>query len=58
MDLVIPLVKSNGGNLLTVTTNAEKNVAFYTMNGFELIKKETLECNGKSIGNWSFRMDL
>ena len=57
-DLVIPLVKSNGGNLLTVTTNAEKNVAFYTSNGFKLIKEETLECNGKSIGNWTFRMDL
>ena len=57
-DLVIPLVKSNGGNLLTVTTNAEKNVAFYTKNGFEVIKEETLECNGKTIGNWSFRMDL
>jgi ribosomal protein S18 acetylase RimI-like enzyme len=57
-DLVIPLVKSNGGNLLTVTTNAEKNVAFYTKNGFEVLKEETLECNGKTIGNWSFRMDL
>jgi ribosomal protein S18 acetylase RimI-like enzyme len=57
-DLVIPLVKSNGGNLLTVTTNAEKNVAFYTSNGFKLIKEETLECNGKTIGNWTFRMDL
>ncbi len=57
-DFVIPLVKSNGGNLLTVTTNAEKNVAFYTNNGFSLVKEETLECNAKTIGNWTFRMDL
>ena len=57
-DFVIPLVKSNGGNLLTVTTNAEKNVAFYTNNGFSLVKEEMLECNAKSIGNWTFRMDL
>jgi ribosomal protein S18 acetylase RimI-like enzyme len=57
-DLVIPLVKSNGGNLLTVTTNAEKNVAFYRNNGFTLVQEEMLECNAKTIGNWTFRMDL
>ena len=57
-DFVIPLVKSNGGNLLTVTTNAEKNVAFYINNGFKLVKEEMLECNAKTVGNWTFRMDL
>jgi GNAT superfamily N-acetyltransferase len=57
-DFLIPLVKSNGGNLITVTTNSEKNVAFYIHNGFTLIKEETLECNAKFIGNWTFRMDL
>ena len=57
-DFLIPLVKSNGGNLITVTTNSEKNVSSYINNGFTLIKEETLECNEKSIGNWSFRMDL
>ncbi|SDB54711.1 Acetyltransferase (GNAT) family protein [Ruminococcaceae bacterium FB2012] len=57
-DLVIPLVKANGGDLMTVTTNSEKNVAFYTKNGFTLIKKETLTYKDKTIGNWSFRMDL
>ena len=57
-DFLIPLVKSNGGKLITVTTNAEKNVAFYRNNGFKLVKEETLECNAKKIGNWTFRMDL
>ena len=57
-DFLIPLVKSNGGNLITVTTNAEKNVAFYRNNGFKTVKEETLECNAKKIGNWTFRMDL
>ena len=57
-DFLIPLVKTNGGNLITVTTNAEKNVAFYVNNGFKLVKEETLECNAKPIGNWTFRMDL
>ncbi|MCR4608992.1 MAG: GNAT family N-acetyltransferase [Eubacterium sp.] len=55
---LIPLVKSNGGNLITVTTNSEKNVDFYINNGFTLVKEEMLECNEKSIGNWMFRMDL
>ena len=57
-DLLIPLVKNNGGDLITVTTNSEKNVAFYTDNGFKLIKEETLEYKAKTIGNWSFKMDL
>ena len=57
-DFLIPLVRSNGGDLITVTTNAEKNVDFYIRNGFSLIKEETLEYNAKSIGNWTFRMDL
>jgi len=30
----------------------------YINNGFTLVKEETLECNAKSIGNWTFRMDL
>lgn len=52
------LINENGGNLITVTTNAKKNVEFYIKNGFSLVKEETLECNGKSVGNWTFRMDL
>ena len=57
-DFLIPLVRSNGGNLITVTTNSEKNVNFYINNGFSLIKEETLEYKAKSIRNWSFRMNL
>ena len=57
-DFLIPLVSSNGGNLITVTTNSEKNVDFYIKNGFSLVKEETLEYNAKSFGNWTFRMDL
>ena len=57
-NFVIPLVRANVGNLITVTTNSEKNVNFYKNNGFSLIKEETLEYKAKSIRNWSFRMDL
>ncbi len=57
-DFLIPLVRSGGGNLITVTTNSEKNVAFYCKNGFSIIKEETLAYKEKSVGNWSFRMNL
>ena len=55
---LIPLVRKNGGKLITVTTNAKKNVPFYLGNGFTLVKEETLGYNGKTVGNWTFRMDL
>ena len=55
---LIPLVRKNGGKLITVTTNSEKNVPFYLGNGFNLVKEETLGYNGKTVGNWTFRMDL
>ena len=57
-DLLIPLVKNNGGDLMTVTTNSEKNVGFYIKNGFSRVKEETLAYKEKSIRNWTFRMDL
>lgn len=55
---LIPLVRSNGGDLITVTTNSEKNVGFYIKNGFSLVKEEALAYKEKSIRNWTFRMDL
>ena len=57
-DFLIPLVKSNGGDLITVTTNSEKNVDFYIKNGFSLVKEETLAYKTKSFKNWTFRMNL
>ncbi len=57
-NFVIPMVKENNGNLITVTTNSEKNVKFYQDNGFTLVEEERLDFNGKVFGNWTFRMDL
>ena len=57
-DFLIPLVKSNGGDLITVTTNSEKNVDFYIKNDFSLVKEETLAYKTKSFKNWTFRMNL
>ena len=55
---LIPFVKEKNGKLITVTTNAKHNVGFYINNGFSLIKEETLYYKDKSVGNWSFRMNL
>jgi GNAT superfamily N-acetyltransferase len=57
-NFVIPLVKERNGKLITVTTNAEKNVNFYLKNGFSLVEEEMLKYNGNTFGNWTFRMDL
>ena len=57
-NFLIPLVKEKGGKIITVTTNAVRNVNFYIENGFSLIQEETLVYDGKEIGNWTFRMDL
>ena len=57
-NFVIPLVKDNNGKMITVTTNSENNVKFYLKNGFSLVKEETIMYNEKSLGNWTFRMDL
>ena len=57
-NFVIPMVRQNNGKLITVTTNSEKNVKFYQDNGFLLVKEELLDFNGKTFGNWTFRMDL
>ena len=55
---VIPLVKKNDGKLITVNTNAEKNVEFYKKNGFSVIEKDLHRFYGNTIINWTFRMDL
>ena len=57
-NFLIPLVKKNNGKIITVTTNAERNVNFYIKNGFSLIQEETLVYDGKEIGTWTVRMDL
>ncbi len=55
---LIPYVKEKNGKLITVTTNAKLNLNFYTNNGFSLIKEEILKYKGRTVSNWSFRMDL
>ncbi len=57
-NFLIPFVKERNGKLITVTTNAERNLKFYTNNGFSLIKEEILTYKDRIVNNWSFKMDL
>ena len=57
-NFLLPFVRERKGKLITVTTNAKRNCGFYAGNGFSLLKEETLLYKGKSVTNWSFRMDL
>ena len=54
-DCILPYIAENGGGLLTFNTNAEINRAFYKKNGFEEFDVDTLNENGKEIGNWSYK---
>lgn len=57
-DFLIPFIREKNGKLITVTTNAKRNIEFYANNGFSLIKEETLAYKNRTIENWSFKMDL
>lgn len=57
-DCLIPYVQEQGGQELTLITNAEINRKFYTKNGFREFSERTLEQNGQQIGNWSFCLEM
>ncbi len=53
-DYLIPYVKQNGAESLSLFTNSEINCRFYAKNGFELFDEKTFEHNGRTLGSWSF----
>jgi len=57
-DCVIPYIKENGGNCLTLITNKEKNVLFYKKNGFKILQYNDLTFNNKHVDNWTFIRNL
>ncbi|PYE49796.1 GNAT family N-acetyltransferase [Paenibacillus barcinonensis] len=61
-DCIIPYIKreSKGDTLASFVTftNSELNRSFYTKNGFTEFDYTTIERNGKTIGNWSFKMSV
>ncbi|MCP3809958.1 MULTISPECIES: GNAT family N-acetyltransferase [unclassified Paenibacillus] len=61
-DCVIPYIKeqskgSKSESFVTFTNN-DINRKFYTKNGFTEFDFTTIERNGKTIGNWSFKMSV
>jgi len=57
-ECVVPYVKRNGGDYLTLITNKEKNVHFYEKNGFEILQHDEFVYNNKKINNWNFVRNL
>lgn len=55
---IIPFVKKSGGEALCLYTNAEINRAFYQKNGFQEFDARTFYYHEKSLGSWSYRMEI
>lgn len=57
-DFVVPFIATNGGEVLTLITNSEKNCRFYTNNGFEEFAHSVIERNNLQVNNWSFKRTI
>ena len=55
---LIPRARDAGGKFFSLFTNSENNCRFYENNGFSLFDEKRFEYAGKSIGSWSYVMDL
>ena len=55
---IIPYVREHGGKVLCLFTNSERNRMFYQKNGFVEFHAQQFSYKGKSIGSWSYRMQL
>ena len=57
-ECIIPFVKKKGGKKLCLFTNSEINRKFYRKNGFKEFHKQVFRYRGKSLGSWSYVMEL
>lgn len=57
-EYLIPYVKEAGGETFSLFTNSETNRKYYEKNGFSLFDEKWFEYGGKSIGSWSYVMQL
>ena len=57
-ECIYPYVREHGGTKLCLYTNSESNRAFYTKNGLIEFDEKQFEYKGKTIGSWSYRIDL
>ena len=55
---IIPYVREHGGKALCLFTNSERNRLFYQKNGFTEFHAQQFSYKGKSIGSWSYRIQL
>lgn len=55
---IIPYVRKQGGEVLCLFTNSERNRKFYQKNGFEEFHAQQFSYKGKNIGSWSYRLQL
>ncbi|ORX77938.1 hypothetical protein BCR32DRAFT_295320 [Anaeromyces robustus] len=53
-ECVVPLVRENGANHLTLITNKEKNTLFYKKNDFKVFQYDKFDINNKLVENWCF----
>ena len=51
-------VRERGGKQLTLFTNSEKNISFYTKCGFETFHKCDIAHDGKTMGSWSVKKSV
>lgn len=55
---IIPAVKKRGGETLCLFTNSEENRVFYQKNGFREFDAREFRYHGKTLGSWSYCMNL
>ena len=57
-ECLVPRIREQGGKSLVLFTNSEANQRFYEKNGFRLFREEEYTYQGKTMGSWSYRMDI
>ena len=57
-ECIIPYIKERGAEALCLFTNSEINRKFYEKNGLSVFDEKHFSYNGKSIGSWSYLMEL
>lgn len=55
---IIPFVKKHNGKAITLITNTQINRKFYKKNGFIELSESSITNGGRTIGNWSYCLNL
>ena len=57
-EAIIPYAQQHGAKTLCLYTNSEINRKFYTRNGFQEFHAQQFSYKGKTLGSWSYKMDI